>query len=78
VTVILLIVGHRPVFQTGSGGDLLCLPQTALRLRTNRDLRLFRVSRPGHLSGFTQYDDRVYSAVPCDWFTPQLHTGISP
>jgi len=40
VTVILLIVGHRPVFQTGPGGDLLCPPQTAPRLRTNRDLRL--------------------------------------
>ena len=61
VTVILLIVGHRPVFQPGPSGDLLCPPQTAPRLRTNRDLRLFRVTRPGHLSGFTQYDDGVYS-----------------
>jgi hypothetical protein len=60
VTVILLIVGHRPVFQPGPSGDLLCPPQTASPLRTNRDLRLFRVSRPGHLSGFTQYDDGVY------------------
>src|SRR4029077_3097162 len=59
VTVILLIVGHRPVFQPGPSGDLLCPPQTASPLRTNRDLRLFRVSRPGHLSGFTQYDDGV-------------------
>jgi hypothetical protein len=25
VTVILLIVGHRPVFQTGPGEELLCL-----------------------------------------------------
>jgi len=60
VTVILLIVGHRPVFQPGPSGDLLCPPQTAPRLRTNRDLRLFRVSRLGRLSGITQYDDRVY------------------
>src|SRR5256886_710538 len=41
VTVILLIVGHWPVFQPGSGGGLLCPPQTAPRLRTNRDLGSF-------------------------------------
>jgi hypothetical protein len=44
VTVILLIVGHRPVFQPGPGEELLCPPQTA----------------PRHLSGFTQHDDGVY------------------
>src|SRR5690242_19944130 len=44
VTVILLIVGHRPVFQTGPGEELLCPPQTA----------------PRHLSGFTQHDDGMY------------------
>jgi hypothetical protein len=44
VTVILLIVGHRPVFQTGPGEELLCPPQTA----------------PRHLSGCTQHDDGVY------------------
>jgi hypothetical protein len=44
VTVILLIVGHRPVFQTGPGKELLCPPQTA----------------PRHLSGFAQHDDGVY------------------
>jgi hypothetical protein len=44
VTVILLIVGHRPVFQPGPGGELLCPPQTA----------------PHHLSGFTRHDDGVY------------------
>jgi hypothetical protein len=73
VTVILLIVGHRPVFHACPGGELLCPPQTAPRLRTNRDLgsfcrvaclfpalRLFQLSRPGHLSGFAQYDDGVY------------------
>jgi hypothetical protein len=73
VTVILLIVGHRQVLQSGPGGDLLCPPQTALPLRTNCDLgsfcqvaclfpalRLFQLSRPGYLYGFTQYDDDVY------------------
>ncbi|HYX60258.1 MAG TPA: hypothetical protein VE888_14800 [Streptosporangiaceae bacterium] len=44
MTVILLIVGHRPVFQTGPGEELLCPPQTA----------------PRHLSGFTRHDDGVY------------------
>jgi hypothetical protein len=41
VTVILLIVGHRPVFQPGPGGELLCPPQTARWLRTNRDFGPF-------------------------------------
>jgi hypothetical protein len=44
VTVILLIVGHRPVFQPGPAGELLCPPQTA----------------PRHLSEFTRHDDGVY------------------
>jgi hypothetical protein len=66
VTVILLIVGHRPVFQTGPGGELLCPPQTAPRLRTNRDFGSFCQvaclfpAGPRHLSGFTQYDDGMY------------------
>src|SRR5438876_8119125 len=50
VTVILLIVGHLPVFQPGPDEDLLRLPQRASRLRTNRDvgssLRLHACSRP--------------------------------
>jgi hypothetical protein len=123
VTVILLIVGHRPVFQPGHDRDLLAVREHSRRsLRTNRDLgssvrlhtrsgqrgnvvkkglspgpaavagygkapdgadvptawplrsavvitaaailtlalRLFQLSRPGYLSGFTQYDDGVY------------------
>ena len=48
VTVILLIVGHRPVSQPFPGGDLLCLSQTARR----------------SLPAFTQYPMTCISAAP--------------
>ncbi len=32
-------------------------------------LRLFQLSRPGYLSGFTQYDDACISVTHCGSFT---------
>src|SRR6185369_4439625 len=70
VTVILLIVGHRPVFQPGPGGDLLCPPQTAPWLRTNRDLASFCQvaclfpARSCHLSDSPNTTTAYISATP--------------
>jgi hypothetical protein len=59
VTVILLIVGHRPVFQPGPGRELLCPPQTA----------------PRNLSDSPNTPTACISVTPRGWSTLQLHFG---
>jgi hypothetical protein len=62
VTVILLIVGHRPVCQPFPAGDLLCLPQRS-------PAAIFPDSPNTTMA--------CIPATPRGWSAVQLHTGIS-
>src|SRR5580704_13560369 len=62
VTVILLIVGHRPVCQPFPAGDLLCLPQRS-------PAAIFPDSPNTTMA--------CIPATPRGWSAGQLHTGIS-